>query len=101
MTDYSAALELARNLYRAEGHLRQNHECRKIGDLIGMSSIGAWHAYQRGDLGVPSPKAEPARHGDWRTVCCGIQAVPSLRRYSSSAGRRRMFRLRMCEEGRG
>lgn len=61
MTDYPAALDLARDLYRAEGHLRQNHECREIGDLIGMSSIGVWHAYQRGDLGVPAPNVSRAK----------------------------------------
>lgn len=61
LTDYPAALDLARDLYQSEGHLRQNHECREIGDLIGMSSVGVWHAYQRGDLGVPAPNLERAK----------------------------------------
>lgn len=61
LKDYPAALELARDLYRAAGHLRQSVECREIGDVIGMSSIGVWHAYQRGDLGVPAPNAERAK----------------------------------------
>ena len=61
LSDYPAAMELARKLYRVEGHLRQDHECREIAELIGMSHIGVWHAYHRGDLGVPSPNPERAR----------------------------------------
>lgn len=61
LKDYPAALERAHDLYRTEGHLRQSVECREIGELIGMSSIGVWHAYQRGDLGVPAPNAERAK----------------------------------------
>jgi len=61
LKDYPAALEPARDLYRAAGHLRQSVECREIGDVIGMSSIGIWHACQRGDLGVPAPNAERAK----------------------------------------
>ncbi len=61
LKDYPVALERARYLYRAKGHRRQSVECREIGELIGMSSIGVWHAYQRGDLGVPTPNAERAK----------------------------------------
>lgn len=61
LSEYPAALELARSLYRAQGHLRQNRECREIAVLLGMSEIGIWHAYQRGDLGVPAPNPERAK----------------------------------------
>lgn len=33
---------------------------RGTGNYFGLSSIAIWHAYQRGDLGVPAPNAERA-----------------------------------------
>lgn len=61
LKEYPIAMEMARTFYRESGHLRQNKECREIGDLIGMSDLGIWHAYQRGDLGVPAPNVERAK----------------------------------------
>lgn len=56
LREFPAALDLARSLYRDNnGHLRQTYECRQIGELLGLSNIAVWHAYNRGDLGVPSP----------------------------------------------
>ncbi len=64
LREFPAALELARTLYRDnKGHLRQDIECREIADLLGLSNIAVWHAYHRGDLGVPSPN--PARAEAW------------------------------------
>ena len=61
--EFPAAAELARKLYREYGHLRQGYECKQIAELLGLSNIAVWHAYQRGDLGVPSPN--PARAEAW------------------------------------
>lgn len=62
LRDFPAAVDLAKTLYRHnDGHLRQAHECREIGDFLGLSSIAVWHAYHRGDLGVPSPNADRAK----------------------------------------
>lgn len=63
LREFPAALELARNLYRDEGRLRQSQECVQIAEMLGLSNIAVWHAYQRGDLGVPSPN--PARADAW------------------------------------
>lgn len=60
LRNYPAAIDLARKLYRTNSKLRQNHECREIAELLGMSHIAIWHAYQRGDLGVPAPNPERA-----------------------------------------
>lgn len=64
LREFPAALDLARSLYRENGgRLRQAHECREIADFLGLSNIAVWHAYNRGDLGVPSPN--PARAEAW------------------------------------
>ena len=63
LREFPAALELARKLYREEGHLRQSQECVQIAEVLGLSNIAVWHAYQRGDLGVPSPN--PTRANAW------------------------------------
>ena len=61
LREFPAALDLARRLYRDnEGHLRQSRECVELGDFLGLSSIAVWHAYHRGDLGVPSPNPQRA-----------------------------------------
>lgn len=44
LREYPAAMEMARTFYQESGHLRQKRECRVIGDLIGMSDLGIWHA---------------------------------------------------------
>jgi len=62
LREFPAALDLARQLYRDnKGHLRQGYECEELGNFLGLSSIAIWHAYQRGDLGVPAPNAERAK----------------------------------------
>lgn len=62
LREFPAALDLARSLYRENnGHLRQTYECRKIGELLNLSNIAVWHAFNRGDLGVPSPNPTRAR----------------------------------------
>jgi hypothetical protein len=64
LREFPAALDLARALYRDnDGHLRQTYECSQIAELLGLSNIAVWHAYHRGDLGVPSPN--PARAEAW------------------------------------
>lgn len=64
LREFPAALDMARSLYRNNGgHLRQTYECREIADFLGLSNIAVWHAYHRGDLGVPSPN--PARAKAW------------------------------------
>ena len=64
LREFPRALELARSLYRDnDGHLRQTIECTQIAEILGLSNIAVWHAYQRGDLGVPSPN--PARADAW------------------------------------
>lgn len=65
LKEYPTALEMARAFYREKGHLRQSKECREIADFLGMSNIAVWHAYLRGDLGVPSPN--PQRAKAWAT----------------------------------
>lgn len=64
LREFRAALDLARSLYRKnDGHLRQTRECREIANFLGLSNIAVWHAYNRGDLGVPFPN--PARAEAW------------------------------------
>lgn len=66
LREFRAALDLARSLYRKnDGHLRQTLECREIANFLGLSNFAVWHAYNRGDLGVPSPN--PARAEAWAT----------------------------------
>lgn len=61
LNDFPAAVAMARRLFKSEGHLRQSKECHEIGEFLGMSNIAIWHAYHRGDLGVPSPIPERAK----------------------------------------
>lgn len=42
LRDYPAGIDLARKFYRAHSKLRQNHECREIAELLGMSHIAIW-----------------------------------------------------------
>ncbi len=63
LREFPRALELSRSLYREKKHLSQSLECVEIAELLGVSNIAVWHAYHRGDLGVPSPN--PARAEAW------------------------------------
>jgi hypothetical protein len=60
LRDWPAATDLARRFYRERGRLRQEHECDDIAMLLGVNRITVWHAYQRGDLGVPARNPERA-----------------------------------------
>lgn len=61
LREFPRALDLARVLYSDKKHLSQSQECVEIAELLGVSNIAVWHAYQRGDLGVPSPNPERAK----------------------------------------
>lgn len=62
LREFSAALDLVRRLYQEnKGYLRQRYECAEPGNFLGLSGIAVWHAYQRGDLGVPAPNEERAK----------------------------------------
>lgn len=83
LREFPAALDLARSLYRDNnGHLRQDNECREIADLLSVSNIAVWHAYHRGDLGVPSPNS--ARAEAWATGQATYEAVDKPCRRCSS-----------------
>jgi hypothetical protein len=87
LREFPAALELARTLYRDnKGHLRQDIECREIADLLGLSNIAVWHAYHRGDLGVPSPN--PARAEAWAKGQLSYEAADKPCRRCSGTLRR-------------
>ena len=61
LREFPRALELARQLYEEKGRLTQSVECVQIAELLGITNIAVWQAYQRGDLGVPSPNPDRAR----------------------------------------